>query len=456
MKKYSEKYINSYKLLQNAIVGFEFECFFNTSFYKTLENLNHDLSPVQIHGFRKYHTDFAVDAKNFKLERDLSGGVNMAELITGAMDYHTAKYYLVKILKFIQTYGYTTDKSSLHINISFKDKSVTNLNVLKQILTTDEDEIYKIFPSRKNNIYAKSIKKMIPFKDYDFSNVSISAIKNMLRLPNDKYYGINFMHINDADDSKRIEFRYIGGKDYEYKTGDIMDIMDEFILNSYNNISAPFTEKEFIDLTDYLNNQLNIFKSFETYDKFLVEFPKYQLQVDGASTYDIVNAYYASFQKKLYELIESVDDLGDTAIINLYTAEQKIEVVEARFKTVFNISNFTFINCDVYDGIFENCEFVNCKITNSQINKSKIDNSEIFNSKIYFTNTNDSTLENCYFEGGVMNSEMIGGVLRSGKIGGYANISSTTNVVNDDAGNNFFNTKTESDDDKKQGGKGKN
>ena len=132
-------------------VGMEFEFYTNKlSYYKLLEMLNHYLNPVKVHGFRRYHSSFTPDENNFKIEPDLSGGSNMVELVTGPMEFFTAKYYLLKILKFIQEYGYTTEKSSLHINISFNGdrtkKKLTQLNVLKHILKTDEEEIYKVFP----------------------------------------------------------------------------------------------------------------------------------------------------------------------------------------------------------------------------------------------------------------------------------------------------------------------
>jgi nitrous oxidase accessory protein NosD len=45
-------------------------------------------------------------------------------------------------------------------------------------------------------------------------NIPINVVKNNIRLPNDKYYG-NFTHINIIKENQRLEFRYIGGKDFE-------------------------------------------------------------------------------------------------------------------------------------------------------------------------------------------------------------------------------------------------
>ena len=172
MKKYSDKFLNQSDKLKDAVIGFEFEFYMkDLSYYKTLELLNKELEPVKVWGFRQYHSDFTPDNKNFKIEPDLSGGSNMVELVTGPLNFYDAKYYLIKIIKFIQTYGYTNEKSSIHFNISFSDKDLNDLNPLKLILNTDEEEIYRTYPTRKDNVYAKTVKKIIPFKEYDFFNI---------------------------------------------------------------------------------------------------------------------------------------------------------------------------------------------------------------------------------------------------------------------------------------------
>ena len=69
MKKYSDKFLNQSNKLKFARVGFEFEFYMkDLSYYKTLELLNIELSPVKMWGFRQYHSDFKPDEKNFKIE----------------------------------------------------------------------------------------------------------------------------------------------------------------------------------------------------------------------------------------------------------------------------------------------------------------------------------------------------------------------------------------------------
>lgn len=452
MKKYSDKFLNQSGKLKNAIIGFEFEFYVkDMSYYKIIELLNIELSPVKVWGFRQYHSNFTPDDKNFKLEADLSGGPNMAELITGPLNYYDAKYYLIKIIKFIQNYGYTTEKSSIHYNISFddNDKNLNDLNILKLILNIDEEEIYRLFPSRKNNVYAKSVKKMIPYKEYDFFNIPIGVVKNNLRTPTDKYYGINFMHINESKETQRLEMRYVGGKDYEKNIGNLVYFLDRFIINIYDCIDVDFTSDDADKLQNYLETNIELFKNFSNYDNFIVDFSSIQLQIDQESNYDLVSAYYSNIYTKLHKLIDSTSDLKE-CIINYVSSTQILEIIDATIKSTSSINGFDLINCKC-DGIYDSCFFVSSDIKNSQLSKCKLQQSNVNDSKILNCKVEMSDLTNCYFQDGYLNGDMFSGVFRSGKLGPYATLDSNVKIVTND--DNFFDTKFETDD--KGDGKGK-
>ena len=442
MRKYSDKFLNQTSKLKLAKVGFEFEFYMkDLSYYKTLEILNKELSPVKVWGFRQYHSNFTPDKDNFKIEPDLSGGSNMVELVTGPLDFFDAKYYLVKIINFIQNYGYTNEKCSVHFNLSFSDenKNLNDTNILKLILNIDEEEIYRAFPSRKGNIYAKSVKKIIPYKEYDFFNIPISVVKNNMRLPNDKYYGINFLHVNSDKDSQRLEFRYIGGKDYEKNIGQLIYFLERFIITVYDSIDVEFNSEDINKLEGYLEENISSYKNLSKYDNFIVEFPTIQLQIDQDGNYDIISAYYEKIYNKIFSLVDATEDLQE-CILNYVTSTQIMEVVDARIKSTSTIKNFELINCQV-EGIFEDCFFVGSEVRNSQVSKSKLQHSEAINSKILNCNVEASTLENCYFMDGYLNGDMQGGVYRSGRLGPFATMDSEVKVVTDD--NNFFDTKYE-------------
>jgi hypothetical protein len=447
MRKYSDKFLNDSNKLKLAKIGFEFEFYMkDLSYYKTMEILNDILSPVKVWGFRQYHSNFTPDANNFKIEPDLSGGSNMVELVTGPLDFYDAKYYLIKIIKFIQNYGYTNEKCSIHFNISFNDETMdlNDLNTLKLILNIDEEEIYRNFPSRKDNIYAKSIKRMIPYKEYDFFNIPISVVKNNMRLPNDKYYGVNFLNMNNNKESQRLEFRYIGGKDYEKNIGQLIYFLEKFVINVYDAVDADFDSDDINKLEEHLERNITSFKNLSKYDNFIIDFPTIQIQIDQDGNYDTINAYYDKIYSKLYSLIDSTDSLKE-CIVNYVTKSQTMEIVDANIKTTSTLKTFELINCNA-EGIFDDCFFVGTDINKSQVTKSKLMHSDAKDSKILNCNVDGSTLENCYFMEGYLNGDMIGGVYRSGKLGPYATMNSDVKIVTDY--DNFFDTKFDSEEDK--------
>lgn len=446
MRKYSERFIKQTSILKLSKIGFEFEFYMKElSYYKTLEILNQILSPVKVWGFRKYHSDFEPDEKNFKLEPDLSLGSNGCELITGPLDYFTAKYYLVKIIKFINDYGYTNSKAAIHFNLSFlsgSEKNLNNLDILKLILQTDEDEIYRAFPARKDNVYAKSIKKIIPFKEYDYSDISIETVKNNLRLPSDKYYGINFLHINKPSKNQRIEYRYIGGKEYPQNTGRLLYFLDKFILDTYNSISSTYTLEDRRSLDTYLSSNINQMKFFSTYNSFITQYPSIVLQIDQMNNYDIVSSYYSKIHDKIYTLIDCTKNL-ENCIINFLTKSQEIELVDANVSATQNIERISFVNCTINQAIVKDCNIINSVASNCQLIESKVWGSEVKDSKILNTDCESSHLVNSFFMGGFLDCRMTGGVFRSGKLGSNSQISEQTKIISSD--DNFFNTDFDDD-----------
>ena len=262
-----------------------------------------------------------------------------------------------------------------------------------------------------------------------------------MRLPNDKYFGINFLHINNDKETQRLELRYIGGKDYEKNIGNLIYFMDRFIINVFDSVDAEFNSEDVGKLEEHLEKSISVFKNFSKYDNFIVDFPTIQLQIDQTSSYDLITAYYPNIYSKLYNIIDSTSGLKE-CIINYVTSTQTIEVVDANIKSTSTIKGYDLINCQC-EGIFENCFFIASEVKNSQLSKSKLQQSSAINSKILNCNVESSDLTGCYFVDGYLNGDMFGGVFRSGKLGPYATLDSEVKVITDD--NNFFDTKFETE-----------
>jgi hypothetical protein len=435
MDKFTDKYINDYDILKHAKIGFEFEFFTERPYHKLLELLNRELD-VKVSGYRVYHSSFTPEETHWKIEPDLSLGFSGVELISGPIPYVNAKIYLLKVLKILQGPDFSTDdKCSIHINISFDPETsprvLDNLNRLKLILDVDENFIYKYFPERENNFYAKSVKKIIPFKSYDFSNNAAEILVNSLELPDTKYYGINLLNIFEG----RIEYRYIGGDNYEDNTSEILDLMDYFIHLTWTSID-DLNEEDMDKLKSYLSENINQFKSFSKLNNFIAQFPSIVLQVDMDPNLTILKTYYEQFYDELYEIITNIYNLSN-CIINYDTEEQQIEIIDATFKTIFDLKKITFIDCVIDGGAFSNCTFVNSEIKNAHLNRCTIEMCDVYKTKIESSKVGSGTiLHDCYVFNTLLDGEMKGGIFRSGKLGENAIIDSDVKIVT--GNNNYF------------------
>ena len=449
MKKFSNEYLNDFDKLKNSVIGFEFEFYTNKSYYKLMEYLGNNLTPIKIHGFRKYHSKFKPDEDNFKIEPDLSGGYDMIEIITGPIPYVNAKIILLKILKILQDVAKTDERCSIHINVSFdgkSEKTLGDLNRLKVILNVDEDYVYRFFPTRQDNIYAKTVKTIIPFKGFDYSNDAVNIIINNLELPDTKYYGINIQTVEEG----RLEYRYIGGKDYQFKTSEILILMDYFIALTWNCTSEPLDEEDITELREYLFDNINMFKSFTNYEDFISNFPTIDIQVDRQNEYAILKAYYDNFYDEVYDLIQNTYNLSN-CILNFDTQQHRLELVEADFRTIFDITRLDIIECTANSGRYNSCNIISSEVVNGNIKGGSIVDSNILNSKLegtkIDTNTevNDSYLYQCQIDGHITGDS----VLRFCKLGPNAIIDDSVRIITDQS--NYFNTSMSTTNKKKSG-----
>jgi hypothetical protein len=210
--------------LSSSVIGFEFEFYTNMLKGRAAESLS-KLINKKVVVSERYHSGVVVDASTCKLEPDYSGGSKMMEFITGPLPYNEAITILIKVLNWIDENGWTTDRCAFQFSVSFdkfrkevKDR-IENLDKLKFILGFDENFIYSKFGDRSKNVYAKSIKRVVPRNRFSMIENLTTIDPRMFKVPEDKYYGVNFTKIPKG----YLEFRYLGNRDYQKKSKDIRD-----------------------------------------------------------------------------------------------------------------------------------------------------------------------------------------------------------------------------------------
>ena len=433
-----------YEILSSAMVGIEWEIYSEKSPKEISKSLSSAIGkkvviPTVIKDLKsqqqtRYHSKMEATSTVFKLERDFSGGSDMYEIISGPMIYEEARIVIIKVAQWIKQNGWTDQKCAIHLNVSFNGfkvnlkENLLNLNVLKFILSFDEEFIYTRFPNRKDSVYAKSIDNYYPVNRFVFYESPDIIDKNMYVLPNEKYYGINFSKIIKG----YIEMRYLGGIGYENKTSKVLEILD-YLINKLHDClqnNETYTSDEKDRLHKKLKSQKKIVDSFSDPDRFLLNYPNIQLTVDMKGNIEIIKSYWTVIREILFDLI------GDSGLrkghLNFDTDISIFQLRDGVMKKANHIKNMELFDC-VVSGTLSNCSLFRCNIDSSRMDFCKcIDSNEILNSKIFSSDIKeDNYLNNCYVENPeeIMDGRMDGGVIRKAIIGKKAKISKYTLIV---------------------------
>lgn len=405
------------QILLASNLGWEFEFYSKYSVEETAKHISRLLNK-QISVETQSHSDFVPSADHYKIEPDMSGGKKLMELVTGALPYQDARIEFIKILNWIAENGHTTEKCGMHINVSFDDYKtspifLSHMNVLKFVLEFNEDVIYQVFPNRKGSVYAKSIKYIVPKNKYYFSNIENVNPYNFIT-PDTKYFGVNFLKLQ----KNYLEFRYLGGEDYDKRITDLLRIIDHFIISLHNSASdRTFTDKNYRQLSNLLNKYQYKIEAYKSLEKFRQNFPNIDLMIDLRTNDELLKSYWSVLQEKLFVLLNECNI--EDGKINYDSDIGKLQIKDCDLRGALNIDEVDLFSCKV-KGVLNKCDMFDCEVSDSEIYDCNIFNGcNVTGSKVIDTYVDkSSTLVKCYFDGkkAVMNGTMEGGILRNGLI----------------------------------------
>ena len=190
---------------------------------------------------------------------------------------------------------YTDENTGLHCNLSIKNTKFTrsNINRLKLTVLMQERRIDPEFPERE---YVKSMIKAVSesmtHDDWKWLlryalNGQWERVFNVVEVNiplKEKYQRVNFQHLAEDMDTRRIEFRFPGGKDYEYKEREIIDWLYRMVYMTMAAYNDEFGTKEYIkEAYKYLDEYLvpYNFKNFN-----LEQLIDYYARTDELPNYD--------------------------------------------------------------------------------------------------------------------------------------------------------------------------
>jgi hypothetical protein len=151
--------------------------------------------------------------------------------------------------KMIEDIGTTsTGHSGMHTNISLKNEKFTkqNFNAVKLIALADNTLMHELFPVRG---YVADMLSARLTQDMVFALAGADS-RDLLRqfaltIGTDKSQGINMGHMDAEVETRRIEFRYTGGKDYSKRGKTLEWAVYRFAYVLEAAFNENFMEKEY-------------------------------------------------------------------------------------------------------------------------------------------------------------------------------------------------------------------
>lgn len=427
------------EILSSARLGFEFEFLSKEDPLIIARSLSDVLGirvvvPLTVDNIEKeelkYHTPITVTANLFKLEADWSAGKDCKELITGPLPFEEAKIVLLKILNWIDKNAWTTDRTAFQFNVSFdawKIKMKTNLthmNALKFCLEFNEDVACKDFPKRKDSIYAKSIKHLLTNNIF---NVTPAGGSSQFIVAPTKYYAVNLTKLP----LNYLEFRFLGGEDYQTKKHAIIESIEYSIISLYKISQNPeLTQNNIAKLSKLLESNKRYLDAYKNYDMFKTNFPDIKLTVDMRNDIETIKSVWSHIHDRVFKFLLRC---GCSKMnINYDSDAGKIQVKEANLRYA-EVEDVELISCTGF-GYFHECYFYDCKMEKIHMDHCTVVKGCIMtNAKVESTNVQkDNELIDSYVandSGFIVDCKMVGGVFRKGLVGANAELSEETSIV---------------------------
>ena len=377
-------------------------------------------------------------AYNFQLKRTDDG---IYHLITPFVLYRDARLIVINLLKWIEREGNTSRNNNFIIDLKFMDEQkgpfkgtlfstatkIENIDKLRFILEFDEASVYKSFPNRKDYFISQTILQFEPIQKF-IPKESEAVDPRVYRVLPTNNCGINFETLNEGF----LRMQYIGGFEYEKKIEDILSIMNQFCITSWDCVvNRGFSKENISKFEKVISSKEKIREAYYDYAIFKKNFPNIQFTVDLINNQKVLESHYQKLRDRIYDIVSNIKVKGEFEL-NYDTTYSVFQIKEATIKGT-NLSGIEFIRCDITHGKYTKCDFYDCEIRDVILNEcnlflhTKIEKSNLFNT--YANRTTE--LINCEFDGmnGVLNTKMVEGIFRNGKIGVFADISPQTTVI---------------------------
>lgn len=409
----------------NSLLGFEFCGIFkeeeNVLIEKLKKILNRDISYSNVDYKLLEPTDLsAVLIKDGKYHI----------IKTPMYSYFEAIYLLPNIFEFL---GELKDfkNTYFYVKIGFNNEyiNLSNLNLMKFILTYNEDFVMSKLPSFDKNEYVEKITDIKP-KDFNSCSELVQKQIEALKFTDDDIYGLDFSNLNIGI----VKFKYARELNYRNKWEDIIKCINHTIITLSNATNyIEFDDKE-LEKIDKYNEEFGKFtQAFSCYELFKAKYKSIKLTVDLSNDKANIDVIYPSIKEQLFNIV--ICNGIKEATINYDTDVSRLQLKDIELKKCHHLHGVDIVDSEIDNSYIKDCDFYDTKITNS-----KIVNCNLFG----YADCKDSKFKDCfisrnikltdcdvYGELGKMGGTMVGGTLKNTTIlVDFADISPTVELDN--------------------------
>jgi len=339
---------------------------------------------------------------------------------------------LKEVLQWISETSDTTFDTLMRVNMAFDTKHLQTLREIptmstdKLILKLDEEYIYERFPDQRDSPYAMSIKTLMPVTETVYLQDLVKNVNYVIGTPKGSYYGVDFEKYPDGI----LEFNYIGGVDYPEKQKEILELIEYYVIKTYQSLNeTDYTKSELSELKFMTNQFYKVQEAYYEPEKFWELFPEVKVGINMRRDSQMLKTFWPKIRNTLFEMVvnnhlrkgEFNYDL-DIGVYQLRGADIKCS----------SIKGFDLVKCNI-SGIVEHCNLIVCEVNNARLINSRVvkgtDITDSYLNKVSIETQNN--IKNCLVENNyeVLNCRIEDSIVKFAGIGKLAKLDESTVII---------------------------
>ena len=223
---------------------------------------------------------------SWEIHQDISDR-DLIEITSPLLNMSEVRGVLETVFDYIRRCGTTSNNCGLHVHVSTPGLYYNNIQMEDLMLHIDEAFVFSGFDDRRKSGYCDSTvetfkNRLVSYRYADMTSHPIvtdsqkselrAIMKRLVRRRFDKQCGVNPQNVTgDISENNHIEFRYLGGEQYERKLESILARIEYFVdvVDLFTNDKHPKRSQVFSKLND-------------TFDSFVDELnTHYQTWIDA-------------------------------------------------------------------------------------------------------------------------------------------------------------------------------